>query len=461
MSYYSIKKIIFREDMNVFFGSDGLVLGGCGLGAITFLGLWLKEKRHAKTLELVGTKNQLLLQEWKTKALLYEAQLVQQKEHLTLAQQELAKTFSHVSQDVLARNNQVFMDLARTTFEKFHHQNKSLYEEKEKAVSHLVQPLQESMKHIDEKLGALEKERLMSLASMKQHMHDLLLSQRALQKETATLSQSLRAPHVRGRWGEMQLRRVVEMSGLSRHCDFVEQASLETAEGKLRPDVIIKMPGGKQLIVDAKTPLHAYLNAMEAVDEVQRKQFQAEHARHVRQHLFQLGRKQYWSQTGTDHTPEFVIMFLPGDVFLSAALEADPTLLEYGIEQRVLLTTPATLVALLHAVAYGWQQEALSKQSQEIIRLSQETFKRLCDMTKHLTKHGGDLSDAVNSYNRLVGSLERRVMPSLRKFQGLQSSTTHQLEELEEVALQTRLIGNFVNDDAAGDGQEEKALLKS
>jgi DNA recombination protein RmuC len=320
----------------------------------------------------------------------------------------------------LEQNNRNFMELAGGTFAKFHERSKGELTLKEQAVAALVAPLKETLGLVDQKLQHLEKERQTAYGVLRHQVGELILSQKELRSETANLVKALRAPHVRGRWGEMQLRRVVEMSGMSAHCDFLEQVSVTSDTGStLRPDMIVRLPGEKALVIDAKAPLAAYLEALEAQDEDTRLEHLKTHARHVRSHIMQLASKTYWDQLPTTQTPEFVILFLPGETFFSAALEQDPTLIEMGVEKRVILATPATLIALLHAVGYGWRQETLAQNAQEISTLGKEMYKRLGDVGGHLTKLGQDLDKSVGSYNKAVRSFEARLLPSARRFRDL------------------------------------------
>jgi len=260
-------------------------------------------------------------------------------------------------------------------------------------------------------------------------------NQKALREETGRLVSALRAPQVRGRWGEIQLKRVVEMAGMVEHCDFYEQAHVETDDGRLRPDMVVHLPGQKKIVVDAKTPLMAYLEAIESKDDATREEKLLAHGAQVKKHIKQLATKSYWEQF--DSTPEFVVLFLPGEVFFSAALNADPSLIEYGAEQRVIMATPTTFISLLRAVAYGWQQQHVAENAKEIAELGKELFRRIGTMAGHFEKVGKSLGQATDAYNKAVGSYEQRVFPAARRFQSLEAVSSE--KELPAVSLQDRM----------------------
>ncbi len=322
--------------------------------------------------------------------------------------------FKVISSEALSLTNKSFLEMAQTTLEKFQELAKQDLSTRQAAISDLVKPVKESLQSVDQKIIELEKSRMSAYAVLKHQVSELVSSQNQLKAETVNLVNALRAPSVRGRWGEIQLRRVVEMAGMVNYCDFEEQVTGQEGESKLRPDLIINLPGGKKIIVDAKAPLAAYLEALEAKDEETRAEKLQDHARQVRNHIRALAKRSYYEQF--QPAPEFVVLFLPGETFFSAALEQDPSLIEAGVEDRIILATPTTLIALLRAVAYGWRHEQLAENAKEISELGRELHKRLSDMADHFSKLGRNLGGAVQSYNQAMGSLEHRVLSSARKF---------------------------------------------
>jgi DNA recombination protein RmuC len=353
---------------------------------------------------------------------------------LTETKEELAATFKLLSSDVLKDSQRSFFDVAKTTFEKY----VASMQQKELAVQDIVKPLYESLQKVDGKIQELEKSRVSAYAGITEQLKSLASSHIQLQTETTKLVKALHAPTVRGKWGELQLRRVVEMAGMVAYCDFFEQQHLESVEGRIRPDLIVRLPNDRSIIVDAKTPLQAYMEAIEAPNEEIKVQKLKEHARHLKGHLSSLGEKAYWEHF--QRVPEFVILFLPAESFFSAALEFDHSLIEYGVERKVLLATPTTLIALLRAVAYGWKEVTVAEHAQSICDLGKVLYDRLNTMAEHFVRLKKALNGSVDAYNKTVASFESRVLPAARRFHEMGAADSVEIPFLEPVEALTRAL---------------------
>ena len=396
--------------------------------------------RDARLAELTRslTESEALVSRLQTRIEEQEKSFERQRVLLEEAERKLSDTFKALSSDALKSNNAAFVELAKATFETLQEQAKGDLDKRTRAVDELVKPLKESLEKVNTHIQAVEKERTSAYASLTEQVKAMQEAQLQLQKETGNLVRALSKSGVRGRWGEIQLRRVVEMAGMVPYCDFEEQVGVETDGGRLRPDMVIKLPNRKSIVVDSKAPMEAYLESLEAPDEAARRECLQRHARQVRNHLSQLGSKEYAAHL--EHSPEFVVLFLPGEMLFSAALEAEPALIEEGVRNNIILATPTTLIALLRAVAYGWRQEQVAENALKISALGKEMYGRIGLLADHLNTLGKHLDQTVRSYNRAAGSFESRFRVAARRFHELGAATGAEIAPITVVESSAREI---------------------
>ena len=384
---------------------------GCALGVLAAL-LWRARREHAVRVELE----------------LLRAQVNDQSS--ARMREQLQAVFGDLARDSLHSNSEVFLQLAQQRLAREQVDASASLKERESAINSLVQPIRDALAKTEAQIQSIERERIDAFATIKSQME-------LLSRETRNLVTALRRPDVRGQWGEITLKRVVELSGMSAHVDFTEQHHQLTATGSIRPDMIVHMPERRDIVVDVKTPLDAYLSAVEAQSDEERGMQLRRHAQLVGARVRELSSKQYWSQF--EHSPDFVVLFLPGDQFLSAALQENPGLIDEALRQNIMLATPTSLVALLKTVAYGWKQTALAENAAEIRRLGEDVFKRLAVFGEHLGRLGKSLGNSVDSFNKAVGSLEQQVLPAARRFPELGLRVNRELEPIEQIDLLARV----------------------
>jgi DNA recombination protein RmuC len=434
----------------------GVATAAAALGAL-FAWLWLRgplaearaaasragalERRVHDTEQAAGAVRDALQEERITSTRLRErldaerAATADKLAVLDEAQRKLGDTFRGLSADALDRNARSFLELARGTLEQVQERARGDFDARTRAIDSVVQPLRESLDRVDARIHDLERVRSEAYGTLAEQVRSLARTQLELQSETANLVRALRQPAVRGRWGEITLRRVVELAGLVAYCDFLEQETAATEDGYVRPDMLVRLPNGKNIVIDSKAPLQAYLDAIESDDDAVRNQHLLRHAQQIRSHIVKLAGRAYWTQF--QPTPELVVLFLPGESFYSAALERDPSLIESGVDRGVVVATPTTLIALLKAVAYGWQQDLIAESAREISALGRELHNRVGIMTRHLADLRRGLDRAVRAYNETVGSFERRVLPAARRFRDLGAANAD-IPQLEPIDRGTR-----------------------
>jgi DNA recombination protein RmuC len=370
------------------------------------------------------------------------------------AEDRLAASFAELAAQKFNDHSESFLRLARENLGAQQERAKSDLSEKEQAIEKLVEPIREALRKTHEQIGEIEKRRHEAFGSITAQLRSMADDQRALQGQTRNLVTALRRPEVRGQWGELTLRRVAELAGMVSHCDFVEQVHAETEAGAVRPDMIVRLPDQGTIVVDAKTPLDAYLTAIEADDDQARKLALKRHASKVAERVRELATKAYWSQF--DQSPQFVVLFIPGDQFLSAAMDENPALYDEALRQKIIVATPTSLIALLKTVAYGWRQVQLAENAEEIKRLAQDLHDRLGTFTRHLAKLGKQLEGSVRAYNSAVGSMERNVLPGARKFVELGVHAKTDIETPVVIETSAREIG-----DRSGDAPDEAPRITS
>jgi DNA recombination protein RmuC len=406
------------------------LLAGAALGALAAL-VWRARRERAMSIE-----TELLRARLKTE----ETVSAEREQSLARAREQLQGVFGELARDSLQSNSEVFLQLARERLARQQSDASQALKERETAIDTLIQPIREALAKTEAQIQAIERDRIDSFASIKTQMEALAGGQSLLSRETRNLVTALRRPDVRGQWGEITLRRLVELSGMTLHVDFTEQQHRSTETGAIRPDMVVHMPDRRDIVVDVKTPLDAYLSAVEAQNDEERSSQLRRHAQTVGVRVRELSSKQYWSQF--ERSPDFVVLFLPGDQFLTAALQENPGLIDDSLRQNVMLATPTSLVALLKIVAYGWKQSILADNAAEIRRLGEDLYKRLAVFGEHLGKLGKSLGASVDSFNRAVGSLEQQVLPAARRFEELGLRVAREIEPIEPVESLARIPRN-------------------
>jgi len=426
--------------------STPLLVVLAALAAVAFLVGWLVGRRrvHSLELELAQARAELGSN---------EARAQEREQALDLAAMRVRAGFDAAATEALRGNAEVFLQMARQALAQQQQLAERNLTDREKAVESMLAPVREALQRTHEQIARIEKERAEAFGALRSSLEGVALGQQALQRETRNLVTALRRPEVRGQWGEMTLRRLAELAGMVEHCDFAEQVHVGGEDGALRPDMIVNMPDGRQLVVDVKTPLDAYLSAVEATEDVARDAALKRHAQAVSERVRALASKAYWAQF--EHSPDFVVLFIPGDQFLAAAVAEIPSLLEDAVRQHVIIATPTSFVALLKAVAYGWRQNALAENAARIQELAEDLYRRLAKFGEHMARVGRSLGQSVDAFNSAVGSLERQVLPGARKFTELGLRPEREIEEIspvEKLVREPRTGDEPASEDARSDG---------
>lgn len=401
----------------------------------------LRQQVQQRDVEITQIRNELDIEkqskiEALTKLDASQESFEEQKALIEAMKAEMTDTFNALSSAALKSSSEDFLRLASEHLGKVVADTKGKLGEHQAAMDGMLKPLHETLKRYEEQIRLIEESRHKAYGSLEEQLRSLASTHENLQRETSNLVSALRRPQVRGRWGEMQLRRVAELSGMSTHCDFTEQQSLDTEKGRIRPDMIVHLPMEREIVVDSKVSLEAYLDAISSSTEDERKSKMEKHAQQVRAHMNKLASKEYWSQFA--QSPEFVILFIPGESFLSSALDVDNTLIEDGIQRRVIIATPTTFIALLRAIAYGWRQEQITKNAQEISELGRQLYERMNILVQHFDSIGSNLEKAIGAYNKAVGSMESRILPSVRRFKELGVTGADEIPIIEQIDQKPR-----------------------
>lgn len=399
-------------------------------------GGWATYLRLHRRISALSEKNTELKTTLEMERAAQTDKLVALEQAQELARTQLTETFGHLSSQALKQNNEEFLKLAQENLTQFQTKAQGELNQKEQAIENLVKPIKEALEKTEKQIRNMENERKEAYGALTQHLETMTQTQQALQGETRNLVKALSRPEIRGQWGEMTLKRLAELAGMVEHCDFFEQEHTQTEDGAMRPDMIVRMPGGREIIVDVKTPLDAYLSAVEATDEKEREIHLARHTKNVRKRVQELASKAYWDYF--KNTPDFVVLFIPGDQFLSAALDNDYSLLEDAMQKKVILATPTSFVALLRAVAYGWRQESLAENAEHIREVGEDLYSRLATFAEHLGKMGKNLNSSVQHYNKAVASFDTRVLPSARKFTEMGISSKKTVGNIEQIETAPR-----------------------